>query len=62
MLVLTRRVNEQIRIGDNVLITIVEIRSGGQVRIGIDAPLSFDVSRPEAVKREPPARKECAAC
>ena len=46
MLILTRRINEQIRIGDDVLITVLGWR-GNQVRIGIDAPKSVTVNREE---------------
>ena len=48
MLVLTRRANQSIRIGDDITITIVEVR-GDQVRIGIDAPRSVAVHRMELV-------------
>lgn len=43
MLVLTRKENERIQIG-NTVITVVGIR-GGKVRIGIDAPDEFGISR-----------------
>jgi carbon storage regulator len=46
MLVLTRRPGESIIIGDNIVITIIEIK-GGQVRVGVDAPRSIDVYREE---------------
>lgn len=46
MLVLTRRRDESIMIGDNVRITIVDVR-GDQVKIGIDAPRSVPVHREE---------------
>ncbi|MCP4966770.1 MAG: carbon storage regulator CsrA [bacterium] len=46
MLVLTRRPGESIVIGDNIVITIIEIK-GGQVRVGVDAPRSVDVYREE---------------
>ncbi len=46
MLVLTRRPGESIVIGENIVITVIEIK-GGQVRIGIDAPREVDVYREE---------------
>lgn len=50
MLVLTRRANQSIVIGDTVVVTVLEVR-GDQVRIGIDAPRSVPVHR-EEVHRE----------
>lgn len=44
MLILTRRIGERLFIGDEVFVTVVEIR-GGQVRIGIEAPRSVVVHR-----------------
>jgi carbon storage regulator len=46
MLVLSRKVGEEIVIGNNVRITVVEIR-GGKVRIGITAPENVTVDRQE---------------
>lgn len=46
MLVLTRRVNESIVIGQDITITVLELR-GDQVRIGIQAPRSVTVHREE---------------
>ena len=46
MLVLTRRVNQSIMIGDEVVVTVLEVR-GDQVRLGIKAPRSIDVHREE---------------
>ncbi|MEE9415083.1 MAG: carbon storage regulator CsrA [Acidimicrobiales bacterium] len=46
MLVLTRERGEAIVIGDNVTVTIVEIR-GDQVRLGIDAPREITIHRQE---------------
>lgn len=46
MLVLTRRANQSIVIGDDVRVTVLEVR-GDQVRIGIDAPRSLSVHREE---------------
>jgi carbon storage regulator len=54
MLVLSRHRDESIMIGDNVMITIVDIR-GDKVRLGIDAPQEIPVHRQEvydAIKRE----------
>ena len=49
MLVLTRKLDEQILIGDDIKITLIRVR-GGSVRIGIDAPRSLRVVRGELGK------------
>ncbi len=46
MLVLSRRANESIVIGGDVVVTVLEVR-GDQVRLGIDAPRSVTVHREE---------------
>lgn len=46
MLVLTRKLNETIVIGDAVRVTVVGIR-GGQIRLGIEAPPDVKVMRQE---------------
>ncbi|MBO9521595.1 MAG: carbon storage regulator CsrA [Nocardioidaceae bacterium] len=46
MLVLSRRVGESVVVGDDVTITILEVR-GDVVRVGIDAPRSVKVQRAE---------------
>ena len=46
MLILTRRINERIMIGDDVTLEILSIR-GNQVRLGIDADPSIAVHREE---------------
>ncbi len=54
MLVLSRHRDESIMIGDDVVVTIVDIR-GDKVRLGIEAPTSIPVHRQEvyeAIKRE----------
>ena len=59
MLVLTRRANQSIMIGSDVVVTVLEVR-GDQVRIGIDAPRSISVHR-EEVFRELEAANRAAA-
>lgn len=54
MLVLSRKKDTRIHIGDSVVITIVEVR-GDKVRVGIDAPSDVAVHRDtvyEAIKRK----------
>jgi len=46
MLVLTRRKDESIMVGENIEVTIVDIR-GNKVRLGITAPKSISVHRKE---------------
>ncbi len=46
MLILTRKSGESITIGDDIKITVVEVK-GKQVRIGIDAPRSYMIHREE---------------
>jgi carbon storage regulator len=58
VLVLTRRANESIVIGQDIVVTVLEVR-GDQVRIGIDAPRDVQVHRQEVFdalqEGEPPA-------
>jgi len=61
MLVLSRRKDESIMIGDDVEITIVDIR-GDKVRLGITAPKTIPVHRREvyeAIQREKSEKKRC---
>ncbi len=46
MLVLGRKTGERIRIGDDVIVTLVRM-ANGVARIGVDAPLSVRVRRDE---------------
>lgn len=46
MLILTRKPGESLYIGDNVKVTVVEIK-GHQIRIGIDAPSELRIYREE---------------
>ncbi len=57
MLVLTRKTGEGIIIGDDIKITIVELKGGG-VRIGIDAPRDMKIHRQEVFDRIKQENKE----
>lgn len=46
MLILTRKKNETLRIGDDILVTIVDVQ-GDQVRLGITAPRDVAILRQE---------------
>jgi carbon storage regulator len=48
MLVLTRKRDERIVIGENIVITVVEVR-GDKVRLGIEAPMDVPVHRQEVL-------------
>jgi carbon storage regulator len=60
MLVLSRKRDERIVIGDNIVITVVEVR-GDKVRLGIEAPSEVPVHRQEvldAMKRNSDATQQ----
>ena len=46
MLILTRRVGEALKLGEDITVTVLGVR-GNQVRIGIDAPRSVSIQREE---------------
>ena len=46
MLILSRKTNQKIRVGDSIEITVIEVR-GDQVKIGVEAPRSVKVCREE---------------
>jgi carbon storage regulator len=50
MLILTRRISESLKIGDDVTVTILGV-NGNQVRVGIDAPRNVPVHREEVYER-----------
>ena len=50
MLMLSRRSGESIRVGENIVLVVKEVR-GGQVRIGIDAPAGVLIYREEVYNR-----------
>ncbi len=60
MLILTRRVGEAVTIGDEVTVTVLEVK-GNQVRLGIKAPRAVSVHREEVaerIRREQPGSTE----
>jgi carbon storage regulator len=50
MLILTRKVNETLMVGDDVSVTVLGIK-GGQIRIGINAPREVSVHRQEVYEK-----------
>lgn len=50
MLVLTRRIDQSITIGNEIVVTVLEVR-GDQVRIGVEAPRSVQVHREEVYRQ-----------
>ncbi len=60
MLVLSRRVGESIVIGDDVTVTVLEVR-GDVVRVGIDAPRSVTVHRAELLRELEETNRESAS-
>jgi len=60
MLVLTRKVDESVVIGDDVRITVVAIK-GDHVRIGIEAPRSTSIFREEVYRAIQSENLEAAA-
>ena len=60
MLILSRRVNEKIVIGDNIVVSVVEVR-GDQVKLGIDAPRNVKVFRQEVFNAIQEENRKAAA-
>jgi len=60
MLVLTRKSEESIRIGSNIIITILNSRGPG-IRIGIEAPLELPIYREEIYLRIKAENRRAAA-
>jgi carbon storage regulator len=57
MLILTRRPGESIQVGEDIEISVLEIR-GNQVRLGITAPADVLVLRSELLNKAPDADSE----
>ncbi|WP_300682330.1 carbon storage regulator CsrA [Nocardioides sp.] len=60
MLVLSRRVGESVVVGDDITLTILEVR-GDVVRVGIDAPRSVSVHRAELLTELTASNQESAS-
>ena len=60
MLILSRKVDEKIKIGDNITITLIEVR-GDQVKIGVEAPKNVKVFRQEVFNAIQTENREAAA-
>jgi carbon storage regulator len=60
VLVLTRRPGESIMIGDEVVVTVLDVR-GDVVRVGIKAPRSVQVHREEVYRELQKANREAAS-
>lgn len=59
MLILSRKKNEAIHIGDNIVITVLDI-SGDHIKIGIDAPKNIQIYRAEILKAIQQENKQAA--
>ena len=46
MLILSRKIDQKIRIGDDIILTIIDVQ-GDQVKIGVEAPSDVKVYRQE---------------
>jgi len=49
MLVLTRKLGEKILIGDDIVVTVLDVR-GDSIRLGVDAPRGVRIQRDEVVR------------
>jgi carbon storage regulator len=60
MLVLSRRVGESVVLGEDITITVLEVR-GDVVRVGIDAPRSLKVHRAELLEQLEQENRQAAS-
>jgi len=62
MLILTRKLNESIRIGNEIKLTILDVK-GKQIKVGVDAPPNVTVHREEVyqmIRKQNILAAECA--
>ena len=60
MLVLSRRAGESVVLGEDITITVLEVR-GDVVRVGIDAPRSLKVHRAELLQQLEESNRQAAS-
>lgn len=60
MLILSRKVDEKIKIGSDITLTVIEIK-GDQVKVGVEAPKDVKVFRQEVFNAIQSQNKEAAA-
>lgn len=60
MLVLSRKANEAVRIGEEVIVRVLAIR-GGRVTLGIEAPPEVEIDREEVRQRKIATREQAAS-
>ncbi len=60
MLVLSRRPGESVVLGEDITVTILEVR-GDVVRVGIDAPRSLKVNRAELLQQLEESNRQAAS-
>lgn len=52
MLVLTRKINQKIHIGEEIVVTILKIQGGDQVTVGVEAPRNIPIARDELIAEQ----------
>lgn len=60
VLVLTRKVGEQVLIGEDIVVTVLEVK-GDSIRIGFDAPRGIKIQRAEVLAAVVEANQQAAA-
>jgi carbon storage regulator len=60
VLVLTRKVGEQVLIGEDIVVTVLDVK-GDSIKIGFDAPRGIKIQRAEMIAAVTAANQEAAA-
>lgn len=60
MLVLTRKVGEQVLIGEDIVVTVLDVK-GDSIKIGFDAPRGIKIQRAEMLAAVTEANQQAAA-